>query len=76
MSRDPERDDAGDLDAGHPFAYHRRVSEQIDPAGNCRTVCGRNVNYQSTMNSWEDVDCRGCLAKMPPGQLPLDLDEF
>jgi hypothetical protein len=76
MSRNPERDAAGNLDADHPRAYHRRVSEQLDRAGNCDTACGRKVNYQQTMNSWDDVDCRGCLATLPRRQLSLDLDEF
>jgi hypothetical protein len=76
VTRDPERDAGGNVDADHPRAYHRRVSEQLDGAGNCTTACGRRINYQQTMSSWDDVDCRGCLAKMPPGQLALDLDEF
>jgi hypothetical protein len=71
-----ERDAAGNLDADHPHAYHFRVSEVLDRDGSCATACGRRVNYQKTMKSWDDIDCRGCLAKMPPGQLPLNLDEF
>lgn len=63
MTRDSARDADGNLPADHPHAYHRRGSEQIDAAGNFVVVCGRTVNYQKTMNSWSDIDCRACLAR-------------
>lgn len=77
MTRDPERDAAGNVSADHPRAYHHRDFHAIvDQRGNVTTTCGRRVNYQQTMNSWEDIDCRSCLACRPDRQLRLDLDGF
>ena len=60
--RDPERDSQGNMPSDHPHTYHHRTSENLDIMDRVRTSCGRLVNYQQSMSSWDDIDCRGCLS--------------
>jgi hypothetical protein len=78
MTRDPARDADGNVSADHPRAYHHRDIAAVVHyrSGNVTTTCGRRVNYQQTMTSWDDIDCRSCLAARPSRQLRLDLSGF